>query len=250
LADDSLVDLAREGLGTPLPAAWKPCKTTDTFELYYFNFRTGESTWQHPVDEMFRDMYRKAVHRKPSTESISIDPAEVFEEGWVEALRAVVETQYDLDRDGRLGSTEIRRLIVALGNDAAAVNDAIQYLAQETSCHTLHVGDAGYITVDEVMSFFQKAAAVAPQAVVENLHQLELQRFVKVGGKKGNMAAGPGAAPAPAVAAALSPPSRAPPNMHSKCPHKGCSKWLVLGERMCKEHAAKEEQLQQLHPWR
>ncbi|GMF45849.1 unnamed protein product [Phytophthora fragariaefolia] len=35
----------------PLPENWKPCKTTDTEEIYYFNFATGQSTWDHPCDE-------------------------------------------------------------------------------------------------------------------------------------------------------------------------------------------------------
>jgi len=36
----------------PLPDNWKPCKTTDTEEIYYFNFKSGESTWDHPCDEV------------------------------------------------------------------------------------------------------------------------------------------------------------------------------------------------------
>lgn len=36
----------------PLPKNWKPCKTTDTEEIYYFNFQTGESTWDHPCDDV------------------------------------------------------------------------------------------------------------------------------------------------------------------------------------------------------
>lgn len=44
--------IAREGLKAPLPENWKPCKTTDTEEIYYFNFATGQSTWDHPCDEV------------------------------------------------------------------------------------------------------------------------------------------------------------------------------------------------------
>lgn len=44
--------IAREGLKAPLPENWKPCKTTDTEEIYYFNFSSGESTWEHPCDEV------------------------------------------------------------------------------------------------------------------------------------------------------------------------------------------------------
>ena len=42
--DKDLLWIAREGLKAPLPEHWKPCKTTDTDEIYYFNFATGAST--------------------------------------------------------------------------------------------------------------------------------------------------------------------------------------------------------------
>lgn len=47
--------IAREGLKAPLPENWKPCKTTDTEEIYYFNFASGQSTWDHPCDEVNAD---------------------------------------------------------------------------------------------------------------------------------------------------------------------------------------------------
>ncbi|TYZ63602.1 hypothetical protein PybrP1_004815, partial [[Pythium] brassicae (nom. inval.)] len=43
----------------PLPENWKPCKTTDTEEIYYFNFATGQSTWDHPCDEFYRNLYEE-----------------------------------------------------------------------------------------------------------------------------------------------------------------------------------------------
>ena len=51
-ADSDLLYIAREGLKAPLPENWKPCKTADTEEIYYFNFVTGESTWDHPCDQV------------------------------------------------------------------------------------------------------------------------------------------------------------------------------------------------------
>nr|CCC90524.1 conserved hypothetical protein [Trypanosoma congolense IL3000] len=48
-----LLWIAREGLQTPLPPEWKACRTGDE-EPYYFNFRTGESSWDHPLDDVFR----------------------------------------------------------------------------------------------------------------------------------------------------------------------------------------------------
>lgn len=44
--DRDLFWIAKEGLKAPLPENWKPCKTVDTDEIYYFNFATGESSTQ------------------------------------------------------------------------------------------------------------------------------------------------------------------------------------------------------------
>ncbi len=51
-ADAQFYYVAREGLKAPLPVNWKPCKTADTEEVYYFNFVTGESMWDHPCDQV------------------------------------------------------------------------------------------------------------------------------------------------------------------------------------------------------
>lgn len=40
--DRDLFWIAKEGLKAPLPENWKPCKTVDTDEIYYFNFATGK----------------------------------------------------------------------------------------------------------------------------------------------------------------------------------------------------------------
>lgn len=39
--DEEMFWIAKEGLKAPLPENWKPCKTVDTDEIYYFNFATG-----------------------------------------------------------------------------------------------------------------------------------------------------------------------------------------------------------------
>ena len=32
--------------------------------VYYFNFASGESTWDHPCDEHYRSLYEKQKQRK------------------------------------------------------------------------------------------------------------------------------------------------------------------------------------------
>lgn len=55
-------------LQAPLPENWKPCMTTDTEEIYYFNFASGQSTWDHPCDE--------ARKRFPVLSCVSVSVAE------------------------------------------------------------------------------------------------------------------------------------------------------------------------------
>ena len=62
--DKDLFWIAREGLKIPLPENWKPCKTYDTNEIYYFNFSTGESTWIHPCDDYNNKLYQEAKKKK------------------------------------------------------------------------------------------------------------------------------------------------------------------------------------------
>lgn len=63
--DRHLFWIAKQGLTTPLPPDWKPCKTNDTNEIYYFNFSTGESSWDHPCDTYNRKLYEE--NKKQST---------------------------------------------------------------------------------------------------------------------------------------------------------------------------------------
>ena len=56
--DQELMWIAREGIDSKLPPEWKPCKSPAVSdEIYYFNFETGESTWDHPSDEYYKRLY-------------------------------------------------------------------------------------------------------------------------------------------------------------------------------------------------
>ncbi|GFN77895.1 centrosomal protein of 164 kda-like [Plakobranchus ocellatus] len=50
-----LMFVAREGINAPLPEHWRPCQAP-TKDVYYFNFATGESIWDHPCDEFYKSM--------------------------------------------------------------------------------------------------------------------------------------------------------------------------------------------------
>ncbi|RNE98441.1 hypothetical protein TraAM80_08762 [Trypanosoma rangeli] len=67
--DKPFLWIAREGLKAPLPEHWKACRS-EKGELYYFNFKSGESNWDHPLDEQFRELL-KSEKLSPSLQSIA-----------------------------------------------------------------------------------------------------------------------------------------------------------------------------------
>ncbi|XP_062521452.1 centrosomal protein of 164 kDa-like isoform X2 [Corticium candelabrum] len=62
--DPDLMWIAREGLKAPLPSNWKPVKDSDTEDVYYFNFTSGASTWDHPCDEYYQKLLEKEKGKK------------------------------------------------------------------------------------------------------------------------------------------------------------------------------------------
>ena len=53
--EQDLLWIAREGVVAPVPAPWKAC-TENGDDVFYFNFETGESIWDHPADERYRQL--------------------------------------------------------------------------------------------------------------------------------------------------------------------------------------------------
>ncbi|XP_076876985.1 uncharacterized protein LOC143526225 [Brachyhypopomus gauderio] len=71
--EPELLWLAREVAVAPLPPEWKPCQDV-TGEVYYFNFSTGQSTWEHPCDEHYRQLVaqeRERAHHGRTASAIS-----------------------------------------------------------------------------------------------------------------------------------------------------------------------------------
>ncbi|CAH1262604.1 CEP164 [Branchiostoma lanceolatum] len=61
--DQNLLWIAREGINAPLPDDWKPCQDGNG-DIYYFNFSTGDSVWDHPCDEYYRKMVQEERDKK------------------------------------------------------------------------------------------------------------------------------------------------------------------------------------------
>eukprot|EP00892_Ulva_mutabilis_P005554 jgi/Ulvmu1/3370/UM156_0027.1 len=56
--EKELLWIARQGLTAKLPPEWKPCQNEDG-QLYYFNFDTGNSVWEHPCDTVSKQLYKQ-----------------------------------------------------------------------------------------------------------------------------------------------------------------------------------------------
>lgn len=61
--DEEFLYIAKEGLKAPLPEPWKPCQTK-TGDIYFFNFESGESVWEHPCDTYYKDLFIEAKNKK------------------------------------------------------------------------------------------------------------------------------------------------------------------------------------------
>lgn len=47
---------SRASLSPPWPPRAQPCRSP-AGDVYYFNFSTGESVWDHPCDDYYRGLY-------------------------------------------------------------------------------------------------------------------------------------------------------------------------------------------------
>lgn len=61
--DADLLYIAVEGLKAPLPSPWKACQTKDG-QIYYVNFETEQSRWDHPLDDYYREFYLREKAKK------------------------------------------------------------------------------------------------------------------------------------------------------------------------------------------
>mmetsp|Transcript_148926 Transcript_148926/g.260207 ORF Transcript_148926/g.260207 Transcript_148926/m.260207 type:complete len:1715 (-) Transcript_148926:474-5618(-) len=68
-SDQDLFWIAREGLKAPLPDHWKACKTANG-ELYYFNFKSGASIWDHPMDEHYKKLFTTEKEKRDKENNV------------------------------------------------------------------------------------------------------------------------------------------------------------------------------------
>lgn len=62
--DRDLFWIAERGLRTAPTEPWKACQVHNGTDLFFFNFETGESSWEHPSDDLFRQQIRDELQSR------------------------------------------------------------------------------------------------------------------------------------------------------------------------------------------
>ncbi|XP_065840709.1 centrosomal protein of 164 kDa-like isoform X2 [Oscarella lobularis] len=117
--DPDLVWIAKEGLKAPLPANWKPVKDeSGSGEIYYFNFATGDSSWDHPCDAHYRSLVEKEKAKKAKT-GMRLQPnyKDDEDEDEEDEEEEVDSNEFDSEslESGELGKNFAQHDIAALG---------------------------------------------------------------------------------------------------------------------------------------
>lgn len=61
--DKDLLWIARDGLKAPLPENWRAVGTSEG-DVYYYNTVTEETSWDHPMDEFYKQKYEQEKRKK------------------------------------------------------------------------------------------------------------------------------------------------------------------------------------------
>lgn len=69
--DADLLWIAERGLSEPLRPPWRACQALD-LEVFYFNTETGESTWRHPCDDTYEELYVKEKAKRAPVKVLNV----------------------------------------------------------------------------------------------------------------------------------------------------------------------------------
>ncbi|XP_068028256.1 centrosomal protein of 164 kDa [Anomalospiza imberbis] len=74
--ESELLWLARECLVTPMPPEWKACQDIAGGDIYFFNFESGLSSWEHPCDEHYKQLVIREREKLLARGSVKKDKKE------------------------------------------------------------------------------------------------------------------------------------------------------------------------------
>ncbi|XP_037935834.1 kinesin-related protein 4 [Teleopsis dalmanni] len=68
-----LLYLAKEGLMQALPSDWKICYSEEKGAHYYYNTKTKQSQWDHPLDAVYRELVDQARQKQSISATPTVD---------------------------------------------------------------------------------------------------------------------------------------------------------------------------------
>lgn len=71
--DQDLLWIAKAGLAMPVPFPWKPYQLGEDGTLFYFNYETGESVWDHPCDDKYRQLVQNERAKKAGRRPLQLE---------------------------------------------------------------------------------------------------------------------------------------------------------------------------------
>lgn len=97
--DPDLIWIAKEGLTAPLPAGWKQYRSKkDENVVFFFNTTTGDSIFDHPSDQYYKELYLKEKKKKmkeAKKKKKSDNPASVSNPTSVEEPPPIIKKKVD-----------------------------------------------------------------------------------------------------------------------------------------------------------
>eukprot|EP00927_Polykrikos_kofoidii_P021695 TRINITY_DN20458_c0_g1_i1.p1 TRINITY_DN20458_c0_g1~~TRINITY_DN20458_c0_g1_i1.p1 ORF type:complete len:143 (+),score=31.81 TRINITY_DN20458_c0_g1_i1:63-491(+) len=87
--DEEFLWIAFKALTEPLPKHWRPCQMGNSTDVFYYNFATGESVWEHPCDERFRALFDENKREKKSKKNKKMEREQATRK--VEPRRSICE---------------------------------------------------------------------------------------------------------------------------------------------------------------
>ncbi|KAG3163780.1 hypothetical protein PI124_g5886 [Phytophthora idaei] len=94
--DTEFLWIARESLVAPLPGGWYHVTASETGQPYYYNEISGESRWDHPCDDQFRQLFKEMKQKQVKTHAFrEPHPAGYYDPGGYQGGMAWQENEQD-----------------------------------------------------------------------------------------------------------------------------------------------------------
>jgi len=141
--EKDLLWIAREGIHAPLPPQWKPCQDKNG-DIYFFNFKTGISSWEHPCDEFYREMVKTEKQKLRQSRSSKIEPNEKRlskknSKGKQEIILKPIVQRKTLKLDSERKIPFFKEQLPAVLDSVSTITSALQDIEAETKSIKLSV---------------------------------------------------------------------------------------------------------------